>query len=312
MAAGRLETLRLASGSLLADVVPSLGGGVARFDLASASGVINVFRPWPGDGSSDPNSLGLYVLAPWSNRISGGGFSFAGSFHPLMPNVTGEPFPLHGDAWQKPWVVVDHHRHHVRLVREADEVGPFRYGAQLDYDLSSAGLSVRLVLDNLAERALPFGAGFHPWFPRTPGTRLQAPAKSVWLEDRQHLPTGQISVASRSDWDFSRPRSLPNGWINNAFTGWNRNATVSWDDRGVALDIRSSPPIDAYILYSPAGDAPFFCFEPVTHTVDAHNLAPGPEAHGLVVLAPGASLIAECQFIVRATLKSEPVQADHP
>ncbi len=300
MAAGKSDTLRLASGSLLAEIVPSLGGGVARFDLASANGEISVFRPWPEVGSADPNALGLYVLAPWSNRISGGGFSFAGSFHPLTPNLAGEPFPLHGDAWQKPWAVAEHDGHRARLVLNDGEAGPFRYCAELAYDLSPSGLTVRLALENAGEHALPFGGGFHPWFPRTPGTRLEAPAKSVWLEDPQHLPTTQEPIANQPEWDFSTPRPLPDGWINNLFTGWTRRATIAWDDRGLALDIKARSPLDRYIVYSPSRDAPFFCFEPVTHAVDAHNLPPSPEAHGLVVLAPGASMLVDCAFGVRA------------
>ncbi len=302
MAAGRLDTLRLASGPLSAEIVPSLGGGVARFDVAGTSGAINVFRPWPQGGSADPNALGLYVLAPWSNRISRGGFAFAGSFHPLTPNFAGEPFPLHGDAWQKAWAVAEHDAHRARLVLDDGRVGPFRYSAQLDYDLSSTELSVGMAIKNIGDRALPFGAGFHPWLPRTPGTRLEAPAKSVWLEDAQHLPTRKEPVGSHPDWDFSAPRALPDGWINNAFAGWNWHATIAWHDRGLALDISARPPLDFYIVYSPSADASFFCFEPVTHAVDAHNLA--PEAHGLVVLQPGATMVVGCSFAVRAISKS--------
>jgi hypothetical protein len=37
----------------------------------------------------------------------------------------------------------------------------------------------------------------------------------------------------------------------------------------------------------------------VSHAVDAHNLPPGPEAHGLVVLEPGTTLSTDCRFRVR-------------
>lgn len=61
----------------------------------------------------------------------------------------------------------------------------------------------------------------------------------------------------------------------------------------------AGPPLSTYILYSPSAESRFFCFEPVSHAVDAHNLPPGPEAHGLVVLTPGATLATECGFRVR-------------
>jgi aldose 1-epimerase len=187
----------------------------------------------------------------------------------------------------------------VRLEHDADGPGPYHYRASLEYTLDAAGLIIRLGATNRAAIPLPFGLGFHPWFPRTPGTQLLAPAKSVWLEDARHLPTERVSIASREEWDFSLPRPLPSDWINSCFIGWGGHAQILWKDRGLALDVEASPPLSGYILYSPSARARFFCFEPVSHAVDAHNLPPGPEAHGLATLSPGAMLTTECRFRVR-------------
>jgi aldose 1-epimerase len=118
----------------------------------------------------------------------------------------------------------------------------------------------------------------------------------VWLENTRHLPTERVPIASRPEWDFESFRSLPADWINNGFVGWNGRATILWEDRGLALDVEAQPPLTSYLLYSPSATAGFFCFEPVSHAVDAHNLPPGPEAHGLVVLKPGRALVIECTF----------------
>jgi aldose 1-epimerase len=291
-------TVQLAAGSLVAEIVPSLGGGVARFDVLRGGQRIEVFRAWPGGGTDDPNRLGLYVLVPWSNRISSRGFSYGGTFHALLPNVAGEPCPIHGDGWLSSWQVSSNRDRCVRLEREADGPGPYSYGAVLDYSLDANGMTIRLAATNLAAIPLPFGLGFHPWFPRTPSTQLMAPANLVWLEDARHLPTERVVVAKCPEWDFSSFRSLPTCWINNGFVGWNGGATIRWEDRALALGVEASPLLSNFILYSPSADAPFFCFEPVSHAVDAHNLAPGPEAHGLVVLAPGTTLATECRFHV--------------
>ena len=56
------------------------------------------------------------------------------------------------------------------------------------------------------------------------------------------------------------------------------------------------PPLSTYIVYSPSDKADFFCFEPVTHPVDAHNLPGGPEANGLSILAPQEAVSATCRF----------------
>jgi aldose 1-epimerase len=52
-------------------------------------------------------------------------------------------------------------------------------------------------------------------------------------------------------------------------------------------------------FYSPSNKADFFCFEPVTHPVDAHNLPGGPTANGLRVLAPREAMTAACRFCPR-------------
>ena len=62
------------------------------------------------------------------------------------------------------------------------------------------------------------------------------------------------------------------------------------------MDTGRDPRLTTFILYSPASDADFFCFEPVTHPVDAHNRPGGPEANGLTVLVPGDTLAVSCRF----------------
>jgi aldose 1-epimerase len=295
----RRTPVRLAAGCLVAEIIPSLGGGVARFDILRDGQRIELFRAWPEGGTDDPNTLGLYVLVPWSNRISGRGFHFGGLFHELLPNVAGEPCPIHGDGWLSSWRVASNGNRYARLEREADGPGPYRYGAVLDYVLDAYGMTVKLAATNLAPIALPFGLGFHPWFPRTPMTQLKAPAKAVWLQDSRHLPTEQVPVATRPEWDFSSFQSLPDRWINNGFVGWTGRAAIHWADRGLGLEVEAHPLLSNFLLYSPSGDAPFFCFEPVSHAVNAHNLPPGPETHGLVVLPPGTTLTVECEFRVR-------------
>ena len=42
----------------------------------------------------------------------------------------------------------------------------------------------------------------------------------------------------------------------------------------------------------------FFCFEPVDHPINAHNLPGGAQANGLTVLAPGQDLRRTVRFAV--------------
>jgi aldose 1-epimerase len=292
-----MRAIALEAGALRLVVLPELGGGIARFDLARANGIDALFRPWDGAGA-DPNGLGCYVLCPFSNRISRGGIEAGGQFWPLAPNLAGEPYPIHGDAWQRPWTVLEASGSTLVLGLESGSMPPFAYRAQLSYELADQALRARLTVQHMGELPVPYGLGFHPWLPRTPATTLQAAAEAVWLERPEHLPDRSLPVTERPDRDFRSPRPLPRSWINNGFVGWPGRARMHWPERALGLEIEASEALRTYILFSPGADAGFFCFEPVSHAVDAFHLPGGPQAHGLRVLQPGDSFGIACRFRV--------------
>lgn len=279
-------------------IVPELGAGLASYDLLVEGGREPVFRPCRDLSRAQPFDLACNLLVPWSGRISGGGFRFGGRFHGLDPNLPGEPLPIHGNGFASSWTVVEAAPTQAILTLSSVGPGPYRFQARVTYTLESGALIMCLAVTNEAAEPLPHGLGLHPWFPRTPGTTLRAKAAAVTIEDSRHLPAGQVPVASRKDWDFSAARRLPGAWINNDFSDWDGQAEIVWADRDLrlAIDTGHDPHLKTFILYSPASDADFFCFEPVTHPVDAHNRLGGPEANGLSVLAPGQTLAVSCRF----------------
>ncbi len=276
--------LTLRDAAAVVEVLPALGGGLARYDLLADGGAKPLLRRAPA-APADPFALACNPLVPWSNRISGGGFHGPAGFHALAPNVPGEPCPLHGNGFQLPWQVTGHAPDRAALRLASAGPGPFRYTARLRYRLARGCLHMHLSVRHEGEQPLPYGLGFHPWLPRDPDTTFQAPAEGVWLEDAHHLPQRHVPVGQRPDWDFTRPRPLPEGWVNNGFTGWTGTARIAWPGRRLALGITAEA-LSVYLLFSPGQAADFFCFEPVSHPVDAHNL---PGRPGLLLLAPGGS-----------------------
>ena len=297
MALPRLVTL--GDGVAEATVAPDLGGGLASYDLVGAAGRAALFRPCRDLSRAGLFDLANNLLVPWSNRISGGGFHFRGRFHRLEPNVDGEPYPIHGSGFSSAWSVSNASAEKLELSLRSNGPGPFCYEARATYALDAGALNMWLWVRNVGTETLPFGLGFHPWLVRTPDTLLQAKAKRVVLENSDHLPDGEAPVASRVGWDFAAPRALPADWINNAFLGWDGRATIIWSDRDLALEVEGDGPLSTYIVYSPSARADFFCFEPVTHPVDAHNLPGGPAANGLTILAPPETVSATCRFCPR-------------
>lgn len=267
-------------------IAPALGGGIASFEAVVDGGPLPILRPW-GGVESGLFGLGCNLLLPFSNRISGGGFSHGGVFHPVAPNLEGEALPIHGDGFQRPWTVEEAGARSVTLGLPNGGIGPYRYRARASYALAGDGLACRLAMTNMANRPLPFGGGFHPWFPRHADTTLRFSADGVWTEDERHLPRERIALSERPQWDFARPSRLPADWINNAFTGWDRRAAIAQPALGIEIALAAETPLETAIVYSPDGGASFFCFEPVSHTVDALNMDGRP---GMVELAGGETL----------------------
>lgn len=286
----------ISDGVAEAIVVPELGAALASYDLIDKGERTPLLRPCRDLAHAHPFDLASNLLLPWSNRISGGGFSFAGAFHPLAPNIPGEPYPIHGNGFSSAWAIEMATARDIELTLTSNGPGPFRYAARASYALSAGALTMRLNIANRGADPLPFGLGFHLWFLRTKQTLLQAGAKHVVFETGDHLPSSEAVVSSRPEWNFGEPRLLPKDWINNAFLGWDGRADIYWLDRKLALRIEADPRLDVYIVYSPSLEADFFCFEPVTHPVDAHNAPGGPEANGLAVLAPQDSLSGTCRL----------------
>lgn len=286
------ETVAIGCGGLTAEIVPGMGGGLARFTYNG----VPLFRPWAG--SADPFSLASILLVPWSNRISGGGFTFDGVFYPLAPNVAGERFPIHGNGFQQGWTLADRQDDAVELVLSSDGPGPFRYRARARYALDADGLDMRLEVTNAAAIRLPFGLGFHPWLVRTPHTTLRASLPRVWSETGDHLPDELLSVEAVPQWDFRAGRPLPPGWINNGFPGWDGQATISWPELGLTMRLDAAPALSCAIVYSPGETADFFCLEPVNHPVDAFHVPGSAQENGPRILKPGETETIWCRFVV--------------
>lgn len=294
-----MTAIELNNGAARIVVRPDLGAGLTAFDVRQGDGWQPILRR-VDPTTAHPFALSNILLVPFSGRVSGGGFSFDGTFHALPRNVEAEKYPLHGNGFSANWDVISQSADAITLSLSSEGPGPFRYDATMSYRLESAALVMALSLTNRAKIRLPHGAGFHPWFVRDADTMLLAPARGVWLELADHLPKAYEPVASHPDMDFNRRRPVPARWINNWFDGWDGAARIEWPARGLAAEVTASQALRQYVVFSPAADADFFCFEPVMHPVDAFNLPGSAEDHGLKILAPGETLAVETRIPVTA------------
>lgn len=281
------ETLTLEDGLTRLTLAPHIGGSILDWSIIASGQPL--FRPSAADAldSNSANQLACYPLVPWSNRIGDGGFEGAGHWFALQPNNPPGLLPIHGSAWQQAWSETEHSPHHACL--QLDSTVPFAYRAQLRYSLSDGQLRIELSVTHQDEHAAWHGLGLHPYLPRTANTRLQAKSAQVWLCDDQGLPTELAPLPM--EWDFNQSNALPQTRLDNCFTEWDGNAVISQPDLGYTLGCQATG--SPYCLvYCPPGED-FFCFEPVSHPVNAHHLPGHP---GLTLLHKGQSANISVSF----------------
>jgi len=278
-------------------LAPELGASIVNWTVRSTGQPLLRHSDAHALNTGLPGKLGCFPLIPWSNRIAEGGFACPDGWLALTPNSLTDPLPIHGSAWQQPWDVVAQSEDEVIL--QLDSAMPFAYRARQRLHLSAGKLSIELQVTHLAENPAWHGLGLHPYLPRTPNTRLQAPARHVWLCDEAKLPTALSPLPM--EWDFQQLKSLPEALVDNGFCEWDGHCLIRQPDLGYELQCRATGS-DYYLLYCPLG-LDFFCIEPVSHPVNAHHL-PG---------RPGLRLLEQGQAVeLGLTLQYRSLQVDAP
>jgi len=277
------DVIRLAKNGLAVDVSP-LGGAI----LSAHWHGIPILTPTrsPGLASQVLGAEACFPLVPFGNRIEGNTFRFEGRDYALTPNTT-DPFVLHGDGWLQRWTIARHEPDRLLFSyrQEASAASPFAYDATQTISLDDDRLTLSLSVTNRALETLPYGLGFHPYFPRTLATRLFTQAERYWPERENHLPGTADPIPD--DLNFTAGAILPDRWLNNAFDGWTGQARIAWPETGIALSLTADEGLRHFVLYSPSASDGYFCFEPMSHRANAHRDRTGG---GLVPLSPDAKL----------------------
>ena len=283
--------LELKNGSVVLEIREDLGAAVSRYDFVDGR---SIFRPAP-EHSNLPFDMACNLLIPWCNRISDGGFTLKDVFYPLAPNVEGDECALHGDAFQKEWSCIANTESSVTLELISDSVAPFNYRAEVTYTLEGADLIIALSVTNLSELELPYGLGLHPWFEQDEDTEIQAYAEQLIMSDEHNLPVAKVSIADKPELDFRRSKILPLNGLDNCYSQWNQSAVLTWPSRNMSVSVEADEHFTECHIYSKSRDDNFFCFEPVTHPVNAHNW-PDKLLDGLRLLKQGQAMSTRCRF----------------
>jgi aldose 1-epimerase len=264
--------LRLQAGAWMADLVPEDGGGMTLLRVDGR----DILVPAP-DGSRLGGPFGAFWMIPWANRLDGGRLGD----HRLPVNRPQEQTAIHGLSRDRPWTVeaVAPDR---AVLAQAVDAAPYRYAARLDIGLGPDGLLLDLAVTNAGPVPMPFGAGWHPWFARPPGTRLRFRATHRCTHDARGLP---VAVEPADGLDGGVDAFLG---LDTHFPGWDGRATIAWP--GLAVTMTATGALASNLqVYAPP-DRPVLCVEPSSHITDVANRPELVPFGAMRRLAPGGTL----------------------
>lgn len=278
---------------------PENGGALIS---ASYKGV-DVLRPTPPAAlrSGDPLEMASFPLLPFSNRIRDGRFSFRSTEVSLPASTQHPPHALHGYGWSRRWYPeVTNATECIMILEYPGDDWPWRFRAEQRIRISESSLSLSLSVRNEAATAMPLGLGFHPYFPRSPGCRIQAPVDGRWVSDAERLPVSHEIVSG--EMSLRTPTVLNGLDLDHCFTGWDGDAIIAWPEKGLSLRLTASKLLRFLVLWTPEG-TDFFCVEPVSHMIDAFNWCHTAHDTGTIALEPGRS--AEAAMVLEPLLPQE-------
>ena len=257
--------LRLSSDDTLLDINPDVAGAIFRLIRKGR----DVLRP-TADDTTDALLTSCFPLVPFCNRIRNGEFVVEGHKIKLPPNLgNGHPHPLHGQGWRNAWKVVEATPSRAVLIyHHLPDAWPWEYEAKLIYELRADGLRSFLSVKNLSRGVMPAGLGFHPYFQRTPDSRLKAAADGIWRADDECLPVSWHAGVLRKDWTHG-DTVAHDVTIDHCYTGFRGRAEIYDGDR-LTHTMRASPDCHWMHVFVPLGED-YFCVEPVNHMPDPFN-----------------------------------------
>lgn len=278
----------------------SLGASIVN--LKTYDG-IDILRPAFDDNITDPRQSSCFVQIPHVHRIGDGKFSWSRKSYQLSANMPPEPHHIHGEGWQsKDWQLYQQTSDMVvfsldyRADNNIDGGWPFSFKALLTYKLTKSKLIMTLQFTNQEEFQVPLGLGFHPYFPKTPYSRIKADVQRVMLVDDMMMPItitdNDILVEKCND------GSLLDLNFDHCFSGWQGEAVIRQQTHDVILT--GDEYLNCLQCYAPENQD-FFCVEPVSHLPNVINYRNDvqPDEDMLYINAKATLSASACLTIIR-------------
>ena len=295
--------------------VTELGAGLRRLSYRGEP-VITGYEP----DELPPAGAGQ-LLAPWPNRIDGGGYEFGGVRLQLDLTEPARANAIHGLTRWANWDLADSAASasgpdprsptlSAPAPASGDQVTlmhflhgrpgyPFCLALSVTYRLHPAsGLAVGVTAWNVGSRPLPYGTGSHPYL--TTGASVVDDcelelAAAFWLPtDERGIPSGPALDVTGSPFDFRAARTIGSTQLDHALTGLARDESgLAWarlTGGGVRLGLWAGPGYDWLQVFTGDALAPgqrrrALAVEPMTCPANAFV-----SGEGMLTLDPGDSV----------------------
>ncbi len=283
--------LELNAGPYKLQVAPDIGGSVIKYTYQDK----DILKPAPeqDEHTLSPLECSGFPMLPFCGRIAFGRFKLGGKSQKLLKNFLPEPHAIHGYSWQSAWAIQRCDETLIELTYFGNtDAWPWEYKATQLFELTRNGLSLTLTLENLDDREMPFGLGWHPYLVKEDAV-LQASTKMVWLIKENCLPAPPTLVSAHIDLSDGKPVSDLR--IDHAYDVETPEQVIERD--GLRIKMVSDPVFRKLVVYVP-DDEDYYCVEPCTQAPDAVNSKLPNEQTGLRVLTPGESYSATIKLFV--------------
>ena len=260
--------LRDESAGAVALLAAARGGMVTRFEVAGQP-ILYLDEATLTDESKNVRG-GNPVLFPSPGQLTEGRFSWRGRAGAMKQ---------HGFARSRPWRAVSAGKKEVTLELVSDEITraqfPWDFALRYRHVLAGAKLRIEQRIENRSGDAMPFAAGFHPYF---------------FVRDsekgRARIPTGATraydNVAKR-EVDVAGPIDLTHAEVDLHLCDHGGAVAALELPDGRRIIVRASPEYTRWVIWTLAGKD-FVCLEPWTAAGDALNRDEGP-----IVVPPGGA-----------------------
>ena len=217
-------------------------------------------------------------MLPWVGRMRDGSLRWRGRSYQL-PRDFGS-HAIHGATYDRAWDVLAADDRSVELGCRLgpSERWPFAAEARQRIDLDADGIDLRIEVQ--AEEAMPFAAGWHPWFSRVGHEPMvvKVPAATVLETGDDLIPTGAV-VPVDALTDLRQAEPIGDRRLDHAYVGVDGAPSIAWPDLELAMEAR---PLGSVVVFTTPSSV---CLEPQSAWPDAARLEALGAATGSVALA---------------------------